>query len=159
MIVVYGYIVEAFVGWYSGSEYEIAMLKNRFVGPYAWAVYLLVFCNAITIQLLWFKKVRTNLAILFVISIIINTGMFLERFMIVVISLTKDYMPSAWGNFIPTTWDWGILIGSIGFFLVMLFIFVRALPMISIFEVRELLHDTKHKEHAGEAGAEAGAEA
>ena len=155
LIVVYGYIVEAFAGWYSGSQYEIAMLKNRFFGPYAGVVYLLVFCNAITIQLLWFKKVRTNLVILFVISLVVNTGMFLERFMIIVISLTRDYMPSAWGNFIPTQWDWGIMIGSMGFFLVMMFIFVRALPMISIFEVRELLHDTKHTEHAAEAGAEA----
>jgi molybdopterin-containing oxidoreductase family membrane subunit len=159
LIVVYGYIVEAFTGWYSGSQYEITMLKNRFFGPYAGVVWLLVFCNAITIQLLWFKKVRTNLAILFIISLVVNTGMFLERFMIVVISLTKDYMPSAWGNFIPTQWDWGIMIGSIGFFLVMMFIFVRTLPMISMFEVRELLHDTKHKEHVADAGAEAGAEA
>jgi molybdopterin-containing oxidoreductase family membrane subunit len=155
LIVVYGYIVEAFTGWYSGSQYEISMLKNRFFGPYAGVVWLLVFCNAISIQLLWFKKVRSNLVILFILSLVINTGMFLERFMIVVISLTKDYMPSAWGNFIPTQWDWGIMIGSIGFFLVMMFIFVRTLPMISIFEVRELLHDTKHKEHVAEAGAEA----
>jgi len=155
LIVVYGYIVEAFTGWYSGSQYEISMLKNRFFGPYAGVVYFLVFCNAISIQLLWFKKVRSNLVILFILSLVINTGMFLERFMIVVISLTRDYMPSAWGNFIPTQWDWGIMIGSIGFFLVMMFIFVRTLPMISIFEVRELLHDTKHKEPSAEAGAEA----
>jgi len=159
LVVVYGYVVEAFIGWYSGSGYEISMLKNRFVGDYAPFVYLLVFCNAISIQALWFKKVRTNLAILFVISLIINTGMFLERFMIIVVSLSHDYMPSAWGLFIPGRWDWGILIGSLGFFLVMMFIFVRTLPMISIFEVRELLHGTKHKEHAAEAGAEAGAEA
>ena len=159
LVVVYGYVVEAFIGWYSGSGYEISMLKNRFVGPYAPFVYSLVFCNAISIQLLWFKKVRSNLASLFVLSLIINTGMFLERFMIIVVSLSHDYMPSAWGLFIPGRWDWGILIGSLGFFLVMMFIFVRTLPMISIFEVRELLHNTKHKEHAAEAGAEAGVEA
>jgi hypothetical protein len=155
LIVVYGYIVEAFTGWYSDSQYEITMLKNRFFGPYAGMVYLLVFCNAISIQLLWFKKVRTNLAILFVVSLVVNTGMFLERFMIIVISLSRDYMPSAWGFFLPGRWDWGILFGSLGFFLVMMFIFVRTLPMISIFEVRELLHDSKHKEHSAEAGAEA----
>jgi len=154
LIVVYGYIVEAFTGWYSGSQYEITMLKNRFFGPYAGVVYLLVFCNAVSIQLLWFKKVRSNLAILFVVSLVVNTGMFLERFMIIVISLSSDYMPSAWGLFIPKQWDWGIMFGSMGFFLVMMFIFVRTLPMISIFEVRELLHNNKHKEHSAEAGAE-----
>ena len=114
LVVVYGYIAEAFVGWYSGSEYEIFTLKNRVLGPYAPVVYLLIFCNAITIQLLWFKKVRTNLALLFIISLIVNTGMWLERFMIVIISLTADYMPSAWGPFIPTQWDRGILFVSIG---------------------------------------------
>jgi len=155
LVVVYGYIAEAFVGWYSGSDYEIFMLQNRFAGPYAPAVYLLVFCNAISIQLLWFKKVRTNLALLFILSIVINTGMWLERFMIVVISLTRDYMPSAWGAFIPTQWDWGIMFGSIGFFLVLLFLFVRTLPMISIFEVRELLHESKEHEPAASVGAEA----
>lgn len=151
LAVVYGYIAEAFIGWYSGSEYEIFMLKNRILGPYAPVVYLLIFCNAITIQLLWFKKVRTNLTLLFIISLIINTGMFLERFMIIIISLTRDYMPSAWGMFIPTQWDWGIMFGSMGLFLVLLFLFVRTLPSISIFEMREFLHDSK--EH--EAGAEA----
>ncbi len=153
LIVVYGYVAETFTGWYSGSQYEIAMLQNRLTGPYAPAIYLLVFCNAVSIQLLWFKKVRTNLWIMFVLSLIINTGMFLERFMIIVVSLSRDYMPSAWGLFIPTQWDWGILVGSIGLFLVLLFLFVRTLPMISIFEMRELLHHGRH-EHE-EAGAEA----
>ncbi|MBN1218245.1 MAG: polysulfide reductase NrfD [Anaerolineae bacterium] len=151
LVVVYGYLIEAFVGWYSGSQYEIFMLQNRFLGPYAPMVYLLVFCNAVAIQLLWFKKVRSNLALLFVISLIINTGMWLERFMIVIISLTRDYMPSAWGMFIPAQWDWGIMFGSMGLFLVLLFLFVRTLPMISIFEMREFLHD--NQEH--QAGAEA----
>jgi Ni/Fe-hydrogenase subunit HybB-like protein len=143
LVVVYGYMLEVFTGWYSGNEVEIFMLKNRVLGPYGPAVYLLIFCNAIAIQLLWFKKIRTNLVLLFIISIIVNTGMWLERFMIIVISLSRDFLPSSWGIFIPTQWDWGVMFGSLGLFLVLLFLFVRTLPMISIFEVRELLAETK----------------
>jgi Ni/Fe-hydrogenase subunit HybB-like protein len=147
LVVVYGYVIEAFTGWYSGSGVEIFMLRNRMLGPYAPAVYLLIFCNAIAIQLLWFKKIRTNLALLFIISIIVNTGMWLERFMIIVISLSRDFLPSSWGMFIPTQWDWGLMFGSLGLFLVLLFLFIRTLPMISIFEVQELLAETKESGH------------
>jgi molybdopterin-containing oxidoreductase family membrane subunit len=155
LVVAYGYLAEAFTGWYSGSQYEMFMLLNRVTGPYAAAVYLLIFCNLVSVQLLWFKKIRTNLWLLFIISLIVNTGMWLERFMIVTISLTADYLPSSWGLFIPTQWDWGILFGSIGLFLVLLFLFIRTLPMISIFEVREFLAEKKEHGHTAEVGAEA----
>ncbi|MBN1991116.1 MAG: polysulfide reductase NrfD [Anaerolineae bacterium] len=146
LLVVYGYLTEAFTAWYSGNQYELYLLKNRLLGPYAPVVYALIFCNAVTVQLLWFKKIRTNLVLLFIISIIINIGMYLERFMIIVISLSREYLPSSWTLFTPTQWDWGIIFGSLGLFLVLLFLFVRTLPMISIFEVRELLHQTQEGE-------------
>jgi len=145
LMVAYGYTAEAFVTWYGGNEFEIAMLVNRLTGPYAPAVYLLVFCNIISIQLLWFKKIRTNLTMMFILSLIINTGMWLERFMIVVISLTQDFLPSSWALFIATPWDWSLLIGSLGLFLTLLFLFIRTLPMISVFEMQELIHNTEHE--------------
>lgn len=144
LIVFYGYLTEAFAGWYGGSKYEIFMLVNRAVGPYAYYVYALIFCNIVASQLLWFKQVRTNLTIMFILSLVINTGMWLERFMIVIISLTADFLPSSWAFFIATPWDWSLLVGSIGLFLVLLFLFVRTLPMISVFEMQELIHKSEH---------------
>lgn len=144
LVVFYGYITEAFIGWYSGSIYELFLFMNRFTGPYAPLVYLLIFCNLVAPQLLWFRSVRTNMTLMFILSLIINTGMWLERFMIVIISLTADYLPSSWALFIATPWDWSLLIGSIGLFIVLLFLFVRTLPMISVFEMQELIHNTEH---------------
>jgi len=156
LIVGYGYLSEAFIGWYGGSEFEIFMLINRVAGPVASYVWLLIFCNIISIQFLWFKKIRTNLWILFVISLIVNTGMWLERFMIVVISLHRDFMPSSWQLFAGTFWDWSLFFGSIGLFLVLLFLFVRTLPMISIFEMREFFAQTEgHAQHQAKKGGEA----
>ncbi len=150
LLVAYGYLSETFTAWYSGSEYELFMLKNRAFGPYGYIFWALMFCNVLTTQLLWFKKVRTNLWLLFIVSLVINTGMWLERYVIVVVSLHRDYLPSSWGWYSGTIWDWGLYIGSIGFFLVMLFIFLRALPMISIFEMNEYLAKQK-KEETGSA--------
>jgi molybdopterin-containing oxidoreductase family membrane subunit len=143
LVVVYGYLTETFTAWYSGSIYEAQMLENRFFGPYAPLVWGLVACNVISIQFLWFKRVRTNLTLLFILSLIINTGMWLERFMIIVISLSRDFLPSAWHLFIPTVWDWAQLLGSIGLFLVLLFLFIRTLPMISIFEMQEFISQSE----------------
>jgi molybdopterin-containing oxidoreductase family membrane subunit len=143
LMVVYGYLTETFIGWYSGSIYDLAMLENRFTGPYALIVWGLVACNVISIQFLWFKRVRTNLTLLFILSLVINTGMWLERFMIIVISLSRDFLPSSWGLFIPTVWDWSTLIGSLGLFLVLLFLFIRTLPMISIFEMQEFVSQSE----------------
>jgi molybdopterin-containing oxidoreductase family membrane subunit len=155
LLVAYGYISESFTAWYSGSIYETSMLQNRVLGSYAPLVWLLIFCNVISIQLLWFPKVRTNLLLLFILSIVINTGMWLERFMIVVISLSRDFLPSSWHLFIPTEWDWATYIGSIGLFLVLILLFIRTLPMISIFEMQELI--SERDEGLPEAKAETGA--
>jgi len=139
MIVVYGYAMEAFFAWYSANPYEEAMLVNRATGPYGWAYWLLLTCNALTPQFLWFKRIRTNVALLFVIALIVNVGMWLERFVIVVTSLSRDFLPSSWDLYTPTKWDIGLFVGTIGLFLALLFLFIRFLPMISIFEMRTLV--------------------
>jgi molybdopterin-containing oxidoreductase family membrane subunit len=156
LIVSYGYLMEFFTGWYSASEYEISMLLNRVGGHYAVAFWGMIICNAAFIQLLWFKRVRQNLVLLFIISIIVNVGMWLERFVIVVISLSADFIPASWAVFSGTVWDWALLLGTIGLFLTLLFLFMRTLPMISIFEVRELLFKTNEhgKEHQAETGVQ-----
>jgi len=99
-------------------------------------------------QLLWFRPLRRNIALLFLISLIVNVGMWLERFIIVVVSLHRDYLPSSWGMYEPTFWDWSTYIGTIGLFAALLFLFIRLLPMISIFEMRELVEETSHEDHA-----------
>ncbi|MEW5959032.1 MAG: NrfD/PsrC family molybdoenzyme membrane anchor subunit [Chloroflexota bacterium] len=152
LIVAYGYVMEIFSAWYSGSQVEIFMVQNRTTGPYAPIFWALIFCNILVTQLLWFKQIRRNLWVLFVVSLLINTGMWLERFVIVVTSLHRDYLPSSWGFYSPTVWDWGLYLGSLGFFLVMLFIFVRTLPLISIFEVSEFLARKKHAHPKAETG-------
>ena len=143
LIVAYGYMTEAFFGFYSANKYEGFMIWNRMTGPYAPCYWSLIVCNIITPQLLWFKKVRANVPLLFVISLIVNVGMWLERFVIVITSLHRDFLPSSWGLYHPTIWDWTIFTGTIGFFIMMMFLFVRVLPMISIFEVRMLLPQAK----------------
>ena len=139
----YGYAAEVFFSYYSGNEYERYVTVNRALGPYAWSYWALIACNVVAPQFLWFDKVRRNVAALFVISLIVNVGMWLERFVIVVISLHRDFLPSSWRIYSPTIWDFAHLVGSIGLFLALLFLFIRLLPMISIFELRELVHKTK----------------
>jgi molybdopterin-containing oxidoreductase family membrane subunit len=107
---------------------------------YYWA---LILCNVVIPQLLWLKRVRTNVLLLFVIAIIVNVGMWLERFVIIVTSLHRDFLPSSWGRFNPTIWDWATYIGTLGLFLTLLLLFIRFLPMISIFEMRTLLPEAK----------------
>ncbi len=106
----------------------------------------MILCNIVTPQFLWIKKVRANLLWLWIISLVVSIGMWLERFVIVVTSLHRDYLPSSWGNYQPTQWDWGMFIGSIGFFLTLLFLFIRFLPMISIFEMRTILPEAEVEE-------------
>jgi Ni/Fe-hydrogenase subunit HybB-like protein len=139
LIVAYGYAIEAFMAWYSANRYETFMMWNRMTGPYWWSYAALITCNVVTPQFLWFKKVRTNVAALFAISIVVNIGMWLERFVIVVTSLHRDFLPSSWGRFSPTVWDFATYFGTIGLFLMLLLLFLRFLPMISIFEMRTLL--------------------
>jgi Ni/Fe-hydrogenase subunit HybB-like protein len=146
LIVGYGYMVEAFTGWYSANQYESFMIWNRMTGPYWWAYSMLIFCNVISPQALWFQRVRSSPAILFVLAIIVNIGMWLERFVIVVTSVHRDFMPSAWGRFQPTFWDVSTFIGTIGLFLTLIILFMRFLPAISIFEMRTLLPAAKVKE-------------
>src|ERR1700751_5690103 len=145
LIVLYGYSVEAFMGWFSGSPYEGFMIANRATGNY-WDMYwFLIFCNGIMPQTLWIRKLRTSPTPLFLISTVILCGMWLERFVIVVISLHRDFLPSSWGMYYPTRWDWMTFVGTIGMFLAAMFLFVRILPMISIFEMRTLLPEAEVK--------------
>ncbi len=146
LIVGYGYIMEAFFGYFSADVYERFMVWNRMTGPYAVFYYTLIFCNIITPQFLWAKRIRTSPGILWIISIIVNIGMWLERFVIVVTSLHRDFLPSSWGMYAPTIWDFGVFFGTIGLFLFLIFLFVRALPMITIFELRMLLPGARVKE-------------
>jgi Ni/Fe-hydrogenase subunit HybB-like protein len=139
LIVGYGYMTETFMAWYSADTYEQFMIHNRMTGPY-WPLYWsLIFCNIVTPQILWFKKIRTNVPVLFVMALVVNVGMWLERFIIVVTSLHRDFLPSSWGMYYPTKWDWATYIGTFGLFLSLLFLFIRFLPMISIFEMRTML--------------------
>ena len=146
LIVVYGYTIEAFFGWYSGNPNESYMIWNRMHGPYANYYWTLILCNGITPQLLWIRKVRANLLLLWLISIVVSIGMWLERFVIVVTSLHRDFLPSSWGFYKPTQWDWAMFIGTIGFFFALLFLFIRFLPMISIFEMRTILLEAEVEE-------------
>ncbi|MDX6501219.1 MAG: hypothetical protein QOG23_4479 [Blastocatellia bacterium] len=143
LIVVYGYMVEAFFGWYSGNQYERFMIWNRMHGPYSPYYWALILCNGLTPQLLWIKKLRSNLLVLWLISFVVSIGMWLERFVIVVTSLHRDFLPSSWGFYSPTQWDWAMFIGTIGFFFALLFLFIRFLPMISIFEMRTILPEAE----------------
>jgi Ni/Fe-hydrogenase subunit HybB-like protein len=143
-IVAYGYFIEFFMAFYSGNKFDVFLAEQRLHGPYSHFYFALILCNILTPQLLWFKSVRRNVPLLFVISLIINTGMWLERFVIVVISLTRDFMPSAWGRYSATFWDYGTFVGTLGLFTMLIFLFVRGLPAIAISEMRELVHQESH---------------
>jgi molybdopterin-containing oxidoreductase family membrane subunit len=147
LIVAYGYVMEAFMNWYGGNRYDAFLLWNRLHGPYAPLYYALLFCNIVLPQLLWIKKLRTHPVWLFLISLDVLIGMWLERFVIVVVSLQRDFVNSSWGMYYPTRWDWMTYVGTIGLFLSAMFLFLRILPMISIFEMRTLLPEAevKHK--------------
>jgi molybdopterin-containing oxidoreductase family membrane subunit len=143
LIVAYGYAMEAFFGWYSASPHERFMLYNRMTGPFAWSYWLLICINAGLIHVLWFKKVRTNLTWMFVMSVIVNLAMWLERFVIIVTSLHRDFLVSSWDMYAPTGWDFMMFGGTIGFFVTAFFLFMRFVPMISMFEMRTLLPEAK----------------
>jgi molybdopterin-containing oxidoreductase family membrane subunit len=143
LIVGYAYILEAFMAWYSGNVYEQAAFWNRMTGPYAAQYWFLITCNVVCPNLLWFKKFRSSPVLLFISSIIVLIGMWLERFVIIVSSLAQDHLVSSWRTFHATRWDVATYIGTIGLFLFLFFLFIRLLPMISIFEVRTLLPQAK----------------
>jgi molybdopterin-containing oxidoreductase family membrane subunit len=149
LIVGYGYAVEAFMGWYSANRYETFMISNRMFGNYWYMYWFLILCNGLTPQLLWFKRVRTNIGLLFVLSLVVNTGMWLERFVIVVTSLSRDFLPSSWSMYAGTRWDWMTYIGTLGLFTWLLFLFLRFVPMISMFEMRTIIPSAKVKKPEG----------
>jgi Ni/Fe-hydrogenase subunit HybB-like protein len=146
LIVAYAYILETFTAWYSGNVYEEAAIWHRMTGPYAVTYWALISCNIIAPQVLWFKRVRSSPLLLFLSSIVVLVGMWLERYGIIVSSLAQDFVPSSWSLFQATRWDWATYIGTIGLFLFLFFLFIRLLPMISIFEVRTLLPQAKVEE-------------
>jgi Ni/Fe-hydrogenase subunit HybB-like protein len=146
LIVAYGYIIEGFMGWYSGNRYDAFTMWNRLHGPYASFYYLLLLCNIVIPQVLWIPTLRSSPLWLFLISGVVLVGMWLERFIIVVVSLHRDFLTSSWGMYYATRWDWMTYVGTIGMFLAAMFLFVRVLPMISIFEMRTLLPEAEVKE-------------
>jgi Ni/Fe-hydrogenase subunit HybB-like protein len=145
LVVAYGYIMETFTAWYSGSTFEAYMLRNRALGPYGWVFGLMILANVIIPQLLWFKKIRTNTKWLWLISLVISFGMWFERFVIVVTSLHRDFLPSAWAMYKPTVWDYATFAGTLGLFFTLIFLFIRFVPFISMAETRELVHQTGGK--------------
>jgi molybdopterin-containing oxidoreductase family membrane subunit len=146
LIVAYGYGIEAFMNWYSGDRYDAFTLWNRLHGPYHIAYATLLICNIFIPQLLWIRKLRSSPLALFLVSFDVLVGMWLERFVIVVVSLHRDFLTSSWGMYYPTRWDWMTYIGTIGMFLAAMFLFLRFLPAISIFEMRTLLPEAEVKE-------------
>jgi molybdopterin-containing oxidoreductase family membrane subunit len=149
LVVAYGYMMEAFMAWYSGNIFEQYMITNRFAGPYAPMYWALIACNVVVAQLLWFERVRATVPALFAIAMCVNVGMWLERYIIVVTSLHRDFLPSSWGMYRGTVWDWSLFVGTIGLFLTLFVLFIRFLPMISIFEMRTMLADAEaREEHA-----------
>ncbi|HET9262870.1 MAG TPA: NrfD/PsrC family molybdoenzyme membrane anchor subunit [Vicinamibacterales bacterium] len=145
LIVGYGYVMEAFFAWYSANQYEQYMIVNRMTGPYGPYYWALILCNIVTPQVIWFKKVRTTPMLLFMVAMVVNVGMWLERFVIVITSLHRDYLPSSWGMYYATRWDYMTFFGTIGLFITLFFLFIRVLPMISIFEMRTIVPGAKVK--------------
>ncbi len=146
----YGYLSEQFTSWYGGEEADHYQYWNRLVGfgPYTVIVWLTFFCNTIAPQILWLKSMRRRQGVLLLVSLIVLTGMWLERYMIITTSLHRDFLPSSWGHFIPTVWDYLTYLGTLGLFITLFLLFIRFLPMISIFEMRALLPGS----HAHEEG-------
>jgi molybdopterin-containing oxidoreductase family membrane subunit len=147
LIVAYGYMMETFMGFYSGNPFDQFVIVNRMTGPYAIVYWSLIACNIAIPQLLWSGRIRSSVPALFCIAMVVNVGMWLERFVIVVISLHRDFLPSSWGMYYPTRWDWATFIGTIGMFLALLYLFIRFLPMISIYEMRALVEERKEEGH------------
>jgi len=149
MIVSYGYLLENFMAWYGGSAYEAHLFfKTRLTGPYAPIYFMMIAFNVLVPQTFWWKRARTSLTWLFIASILVNVGMWAERFVIIVVSLHRDFLPSSWGMFFPTWVDWSIYIGTISFFSLLFLLFLRFVPSVAISEVKELNHEMRH----GQAG-------
>ena len=151
MLVTYGYFIETFMAYYGANEYEGFMMKNRLEGPYYPFYYALILCNCLIPLTLWWKPWRLNMYWLWFVAMVVNVGMWLERFVIVVMSLHRDFVPGAWGMYYPTVWDWATYIGTIGLFITFIFLFVRFLPAIAVSEMKELVHVNTGHTHHGDA--------
>jgi molybdopterin-containing oxidoreductase family membrane subunit len=138
-IVGVAYLTELFISWYSGVEYESYAFINRFSGPYSWAYWMMMTCNVISPQLFWFKKIRTSLTATFLLSIVVNIGMWFERFVIIVTSIHRDYTPGAWGEFHPSVTDIGMFVGTIGIFFTLFLLFARYFPVLALNELKTIL--------------------
>jgi molybdopterin-containing oxidoreductase family membrane subunit len=150
LMVSYGYACEVFFGWYSDDKTEWVVSLSRMTGPYKVVYWMLIFCNFLTPQIFWFRPLRRNIFLLFVASIIINVGMWTERFVIIITSLSRDFMPSSWGMYYPTIWDWATYVGTLGLFMSLMFLFIRSLPMIAVAEMRQLVAEpVKHSNKEG----------
>ncbi len=154
-LVGYAYTMEFFIAWYSGNGYETFAFINRAFGPYAWAYWTMFSCNVFVPQIFWFKWARTNIVVLFIVSIFVNIGMWFERFVITVTSLHRDFLPSSWGYYVPTIWDVLTFVGSFGLFFTLYSLFVRFLPVVAIAEVKTVVpeadphfHPKEDAEHA-----------
>jgi len=138
-IVGVAYLTELFISWYSGVEYESYAFINRFSGPYSWSYWMMMTCNVISPQLFWFKKIRTSLTATFLLSIVVNIGMWFERFVIIVTSIHRDYTPGAWGEFHPSVTDIGMFVGTIGIFFTLFLLFARYFPVLALNELKTIL--------------------
>jgi Ni/Fe-hydrogenase subunit HybB-like protein len=146
LMVGYAYSTELFMAWYSGVGYEQFAFMNRAFGPYAWAYWTMVICNVFVPQVMWFKKFRRSLILMWIVSILVNVGMWMERFVIITTSLSRDYLPSSWGHFMPTWVDILMLIGSFGLFFSLFLLFIRFLPIVAMAEVKAVLANQKSGE-------------
>ncbi len=149
LLVGYAYGSEFFIAWYSGVEYEVFIFKNRAFGPYGWSYWIMVTCNVFIPQLFWFRYFRRNIPWMFVISIFVNIGMWFERFVITITSLHRDFLPSSWGMWVPTIYDFGALFGSFGLFFTLFLLYIRVLPAISISEVKPVLYVGREEDQHG----------
>ncbi len=147
MIVCYGYFLEVFMAWYSANPYEWAMFMNRLTGPYKHLYWALWVCNGLSIQVLWSQRARRNTTVLFIVCQFVSVGMWLERFVIIPMSLHRDFIPSSWGMYYPTLTDWAMFLGTMGLFTFLMFLFIRGLPMISMFEMRTLVKKPLEAKH------------
>jgi molybdopterin-containing oxidoreductase family membrane subunit len=146
-IVGLAYATEMFIAWYGQVPEEAFAFKNRALGPYWWAYWIMVSCNVIFPQLFWFRRVRRSIPAMFAIGILVNVGMWFERFVIVVTSTSRDFLPSSWGHYVPTMYDLGILLGSFGLFFTLILLFVRVLPVVSISEVKAVVEGAQPTHH------------
>lgn len=153
-IVGVAYITELFMAWYSGVEYEQYAFLNRTSGPYWWAYATMMTCNVVSPQLFWFKKIRTSIAASFILSIVVNIGMWFERFVIIVTSLHRDYLPSSWAMFHPTLYDIGVYLFTFGFFFTAFFLFAKFFPVINIAEIKSILKSDSEKAPATNTAAQ-----